>query len=265
MSCPLVYVLVLNYRAWWDTLACLRALERLDYPRWRLLLLDNASDNDSVARIRAAFPEVRLVELERNLGFAGGNNLGIRQALAEGADYVWLLNPDAQPDPGALSAMVRLAEADPGLGAVGAVVCDMDRPERVQAWGGGEVVLKWGLIRLLSHPAQMPRLSYISGASLLIRRKALERVGLLDEGFFMYGEDCDYGLRLRKAGFRLGVAPGARVLHKGGTSWSSSLAADENFAAYNVRLFSQACALAPVGCGGLLPLLAGGVRPAWPI
>ncbi|GIW30038.1 MAG: hypothetical protein KatS3mg071_0212 [Meiothermus sp.] len=239
MSAPLVYILIVNYNAWPDTLACLRALEQLRYPNHRVLVLDNASNNDAVARLRAAFPHLELLELKRNLGFAGGNNVGIRRALAAGADYVWLLNPDTLPEAGALAAMVERAEQDTRIGAVGAVLYEMDNPQQVQAWGGGQVVLPWGLIRLLTHPRQAGRLNYISGASLLIRRAALERVGLLDEGFFMYGEDCDYGLRLTRAGFRLAVAEGARVLHKGGSSWSGSLRSDETFAAYNVRLFRK--------------------------
>ncbi|MCX7803345.1 MAG: glycosyltransferase family 2 protein [Meiothermus ruber] len=239
MSAPLVYILIVNYNAWPDTLACLRALEGLRYPNYRVLVLDNASQNDGVARLRAAFPHLELVELGRNLGFAGGNNAGIRRALAAGADYVWLLNPDTLPEAGALAAMVERAEQDVRVGAVGAVLYEMDNPQQVQAWGGGQVVLPWGLIRLLTHPRQAGRLNYISGASLLIRRAALEQVGLLDEGFFMYGEDCDYGLRLIRAGFRLAVAEGARVLHKGGSSWSGSLRSDEYFAAYNVRLFRK--------------------------
>jgi len=236
---PLVYILILNYRAWRDTVVCLQALEKLQYPHYRVLVLDNASENDAVVQLGRAFPHLELVELERNLGFAGGNNVGLRRALAEGADYVWLLNPDTLPDAQALSAMVERAEQDAQIGAVGSVLYEMDRPEQVQAWGGGEVVLPWGLIRLLTHPRQARRLNYISGASLLIRRTALEQVGLLDEGFFMYGEDCDYGLRLVKAGFRLAVAEGARVLHKGGSSWSGNLRADETFAASNVRLFRK--------------------------
>lgn len=239
MSRPLVYILIVNYNAWRDTLACLRALERLEYPNYRVLVLDNASNNDAVAQLRAAFPHLELIELERNLGFAGGSNVGIRWALAKGADYVWLLNPDTLPDAKALSAMVERAEQDAQIGAVGAVLYEMDKPERVQAWGGGEVVLPWGLIRLLTHPRQARRLRYISGACLLIRRTALERVGLLDEGFFMYGEDCDYGLRLARAGLQLAVADSARVLHKGGGSWSGNLQADQTFAAHNVRLFRK--------------------------
>ncbi|GIW33563.1 glycosyltransferase family 2 protein [Meiothermus sp.] len=239
MAEPLIYILILNYRAWRDTVACLGALEKLEYPNYRVLVLDNASDNDSVAQIRAAFPKVEVMELGRNLGYAGGNNVGIRRALTEGAAYVWLLNPDTLPDARALAAMVEQAQQDVQIGAVGSVLYEMDRPEQVQAWGGGEVVLPWGLIRLLNHPGQTPRLNYISGASLLLRREALERVGLLDEGFFMYGEDADMGLRLLKSGFKLAVAPQARVWHKGGTSWHGSLKADEHFAAYNVRLFRK--------------------------
>lgn len=254
MTEPLVYVLILNYRAWRDTVACLRALEHLLYPNYRVLVLDNASDNDSVAQIRAAFPGVEVMELECNLGFAGGNNVGIRRALAEGAAYVWLLNPDTLPDPGALAAMVEQARQDPQVGAVGSVLYEMDRPEQVQAWGGGEVVLPWGLIRLLNHPRQAARLNYISGASLLLLRAALERVGLLDEGFFMYGEDADMGLRLLKSGFKLAVAPGSRVLHRGGTSWQGfSLHSDEQFATYNTRLLRKHAPwpwLAVLGYGG---------------
>ncbi len=240
MAEPLVYILILNYRAWRDTVVCLEALEKLEYANYRVLVLDNASDNDSIIQLRTALPTVELVQLERNLGFAGGNNVGIRRALAEGAAYVWLLNPDTLPDARALTAMVERAEQDAQIGAVGSVLYEMDRPEQVQAWGGGEVVLPWGLIRLLTHWRQARRLNYISGASLLLRRAALERVGLLDEGFFMYGEDADMGLRLLKTGFKLAVASESRVLHKGGTSWQgSSLNSDEQFAAHNTRLFRK--------------------------
>lgn len=240
MSEPLVYVLVLNYQSWPDTLRCLGALECLSYPNFRVLVLDNASPNDSVPRIQTAFPNIELIRLERNLGFAGGNNVGIRRALADGADYVWLLNPDTLADPQSLSAMVQLAQSDPQIGAVGSVLYQMNQPQQVQVWGGGEVVLHWGLIRLLSSPEQISRLSYLSGASVLLERTALERVGLLDEGFFMYGEDADLGLRLKKAGFKLAVASDSRVLHQGSTSWKgANLASDENFAAANVRLFRK--------------------------
>lgn len=240
MSEPLVYILILNYRAWRDTVACLEALKRLEYANCRVLVLDNASDNDSVAQIRAAFPAVELVKLERNLGFAGGNNVGIRHAVAEGAEYIWLLNPDTLPEAQALTAMVELAEQDTQIGAVGSVLYEMDRPGQVQAWGGGEAVLRWGLIRLLTSPNQFRRLNFISEASLLLRRAALRRVGLLDEGFFMYGEDVDMGLRIRKNGLKLVVAPQSRVLHKGGTSWQgSSLNSDEQLAVNNTLLFRK--------------------------
>ncbi|WP_299426246.1 glycosyltransferase family 2 protein [uncultured Meiothermus sp.] len=249
-----MYILLLNYRAWQDTVLCLGALERLEYANRRVLVLDNASDNDSVAQIRAAFPATELVQLGRNLGFAGGNNVGIRQALDEGAEYIWLLNPDTLPEARALSAMVELARQDAQIGAVGSVLYEMENPLQVQAWGGGEVVLHWGLIRLLTHAQQAARLNYISGASLLLRRAALERAGLLDEGFFMYGEDADMGLRLLKTGFKLAVASQSRVLHRGGTSWhGSSLNADEQFAAYNTRLFRKHAPwpwLAVAGYGG---------------
>jgi len=252
---PLVYILVLNYRAWRDTLLCLKALERLEYPNYRLLVLDNASDNDAVAQLRAAYPGLEIVELKRNLGFAGGNNVGLRQALAEGADYVWLLNPDTIPEPEALSAMVGLAEQDPRIGAVGSVLLDMDNPQQVQAWGGGEVVLFWGLIRLLTHPRQAARLSYISGASLLLRRRALEQVPA-GRGVFHVRR----GLRLRPAPAQSGVPAGGGPTGPGEAQRWYLLAGKPTGRRKLRRLqraaFSQARALAQVGGGRVRPFLA---------
>jgi GT2 family glycosyltransferase len=114
----------------------LSSLEFLDYPDYKVIVVDNGSTDNSVAEIRKAHPQITLLETGRNLGFAGGNNVGIRYALEQGADYVWLLNNDTKADPHALTAMVEVAESDPRIGAVGSVLYYMDEPERVQAWGG---------------------------------------------------------------------------------------------------------------------------------
>ena len=212
---PLVAIVILNWHGWRDTIACLDSLAGLDYSNYRVLVVDNGSTDDSVARIRAARPEVPIIETGRNLGFSGGCNVGIRRALEDGADYVWLLNNDTTVDPQALRAMVTVAEADLKIGAVGSVLYYMDNPDQVQAWGGGEVSFWSGRAR--NHLTSVPnmRLHYLTGASMLICRMALEEVGLLDENrFFMYWEDTDFCFRLRKAGWDLAVADQSIVLHK---------------------------------------------------
>lgn len=269
-SRPLVYVIVLNWNGWQETLECLTSLEVLDYPNYEVVVVDNGSTNGSAEEIRKAKPQVTLLETGRNLGFAGGNNIGIRYALEQGAEYIWLLNNDTVVDPGALTAMIELAEKDRRIGVVGSVLYYMEQPTKVQAWGGGRVNLLTGRSRHLLAPGEP---HYITGASMLLRREALEQVGLLDEGFFMYWEDADFGFRLRKAAWKLEVAPNARVWHKESASLGKkSPILDEYFNASAVRFFRRHAPFSAwpifVGVGGrALKRMARGdwkrVRAVW--
>jgi GT2 family glycosyltransferase len=214
---PLVYVVVLNWNGAPDTVACLDSLRQLDYGNSRLLVVDNGSTDDSEARIRAAHPDVELLQSGANLGFGGGCNVGMAHALAQGADYVWLVNSDATVDPAALRALVDAAQSNARVGAVGSVLFDArepgsQAPDQVQLWGGGRVSLWWGRT---GHCVEPSAVDFVSGASVLLRRAALEQVGCFDaQRYFMYWEDTDLGFRLRQAGWQLAVAPGSRLWHK---------------------------------------------------
>ena len=212
---PRINIILLNWHGWQDTIACLDSLTMLSYSNHRVLVVDNGSTDDSVARIRSAHPEVPIIETGRNLGFSGGCNFGVRSALEEGAEYVWLLNNDTTVDPQALIAMVNVAHNDQKIGAVGSVLYHMDSPKEIQTWGGGRVSFWSGRSFSYLAPVSNNKLHYLTAASILIRRSALEDIGLLDERtFFMYWEDTDYCFRLRKAGWRLAVAEQSIVLHK---------------------------------------------------
>ncbi len=207
-----VGIVVLNWNGWRDTLDCVASLQALDYRNQALLLVDNGSTDDSLAQFSKVMPTVRLLQTGANLGFGGGCNVGLRQALADGAEYVWLVNSDAIVAPNALSAMVDVAEQNPAVGAVGSVLYEREAPGQVQLWGGGRVNLWLGRSTHCLRPAPI---DFVSGASLLLRRSALEQVGLFDEArFFMYWEDTDLGFRLRKAGWQLAVAPQSHIWHK---------------------------------------------------
>jgi GT2 family glycosyltransferase len=210
----LVYIIVLNWNGWRDTAECLSSLGALDYEDCRLLVVDNGSVDDSVRRLRADFPEVEILEAGTNLGFAGGNNLGIRYGLAHGAEFIWLVNNDTKVDSRALTVMVEAARANPRIGVVGSVLYHMEQPQKIQYWGGGVVNLWLGRSSVFTRQVDDQRLQYLSGASMLLRRQALEEVGLLDDGFFMYWEDSDLCFRYRKAGWGLAVAPGSKIWHK---------------------------------------------------
>lgn len=211
---PHVSCVILNWNGWADTIECLGALRTCKYPDLTIIVVDNGSTDDSIVRIKSAYPDVLLLESGSNLGFSGGNNIGIRHALGHGADYVWLLNNDARPAPDALYALVAKALSDSDIGAVASICYYSDEPSKVQAWAGSRVNLWIGYGRLCTQPHGDDWFHSLNGTSMLVRRGAIEDVGLLDEGFFLYWEDTEFCLRLRRNGWRIAAAPDSRVLHK---------------------------------------------------
>jgi GT2 family glycosyltransferase len=216
---PLVYCVVLNWNGWRDTLICLASLALQDYPNLVVVVVDNCSQDDSVARIKKNYPAIILLETGANLGFSGGNNLGIRVALESGADYVWLLNNDTIAPPDTATKLVAKAIAEPQAGEIGTVLHHMNSPEAVQAWGGA-ILFPWAFYRarLVTTPHNFGKNMALMAASVLLRRETLIQVGLLDDGFFMYYEDSDLSFRIYKAGWTLVVAEDTAVLHKEGAS-----------------------------------------------
>jgi len=212
-------------------------------------VVDNGSTDDSITRIRSARPETLLLESKINLGFAGGNNIGIRHALADGADYIWLLNNDTMPAPDALSALVAKAVSDRRIGAVASICYYADSPSTVQAWAGSRVNLWIGYGRITTAPHSDEWFHTLNGTSMLVARSAIEDAGLLDEGFFLYWEDTEFCLRLRKKGWRIAAAPDSRVLHKvNASTGGNDLILDRHHTASGLRilqLHSPAPYLAP--------------------
>jgi GT2 family glycosyltransferase len=168
-----------------------------------------------------------VIQTGKNLGYAGGNNAGIRYALSRGdCGYVWLLNNDTVVAPDALTRMVRMAGADDNTGLVGSKILYADRPGIIQAAGGGKIVPCIGNTSLVANldenRGQWDRpmkIDYVTGASLLIRSKVLTDVGLFDERYFLYWEDADIAVRAKRKGYNSVYCPESRVWHKeGGTS-----------------------------------------------
>jgi GT2 family glycosyltransferase len=171
--------------------------------------------------------ELLIVRTGANLGFAGGNNVGLAYLLASGAaGFVWMLNNDMVVDRYAMRHMVDVIEADATIGCVGATLLEYSDPEVVQAAGGGRLVRWQGMPRETTAagqrrgtPGAVPRrLDFISCGCMLVRLSVVAEVGLIDERYFMYCEDIDYSLRIRATGRRIGYAPAAEVWHKGGSS-----------------------------------------------
>jgi hypothetical protein len=177
-------------------------------------------------------PPLVLIRTGGNLGFAGGNNVGLRYVLARGDfDYVWLLNNDTVVDPGALAALVGRMAEKPSAGMCGSTLLHYETPQRVQARGGGWyckwIGLPWHLGRLqrVSDPPRRERverwMNYVVGASMLVSHEFLATVGLMSEDYFLYFEETDWALRSRGR-FALAYAPDSRVYHKIGRSIGTS-------------------------------------------
>lgn len=217
---PLVVVVILNTNRRDDTLACLNSLARSDYANAQILVLDNNSTDNSVPAIQQAFPQVKVISLEENLGYAGNNNAGIRAALEMGADWVFVLNEDTTLAPDCLSQMVKVGERDPQIGILGPLVYHHDEPDVIQT-AGGEFGRYWESIHLAQNePDQgqygQPRpVDWISGCGILVRRAVIEQVGMIDERYFYYWEETEWCLRAGKKGWRIVNVPAAKMWHKG--------------------------------------------------
>lgn len=271
-----VYILLLNWNNWPDTLECLESLTHLNYPDYRIVICDNHSRDDSIEKIKSwasgnlevipesctlwklAFPSEKPLKLQvfdefrylkndcmdndealtlicnqKNYGFAGGYNVGLRYALSKGdADYFWLLNNDTVVDEYALTALVGRIKEKPDTGICGSTVLRYHAPEIIDALGGA-YYSKWlGLAWHLGRGRQFvppidpeqieKRMDYVVGSSMLVSRRFLQDIGLMNETYFLYYEEIDWATR-GKGSFALGYASKSLVYHKiGGTIGTSS-------------------------------------------
>lgn len=238
-----VAIVILNWNGWEDTVECLQSVYGLRYNNFKVFLVDNASENDSVDRILKFFPDIDIIKSDTNLGFSGGNNIAIRKALAEGFKYFWLLNNDTTVNSESLAALVEKFKSDDDLGLLGSVVIEYYRPEKIQAWGGGYLNRFLALTGFFDLPVADEKIDHILGASMFTSNEVLKRVGLLDEDFFFFMEDTEFSLRVKRL-YKLGVAENSFVYHKGGSSLKNqgshkNLSADQYYVASVARFIRK--------------------------
>ncbi len=216
---PRVVISILNWNGAEKTLACLRSLKVQTYRNAVIRVVDNGSVDDSCERISSAYPDVMLLRNPENTGFAAGHNVVLRKAHEGDADYVWILNSDAEVHADALAALVALSESDSAIGLVSPVIYDRSDTSRVQFcgswldWDAQEVRYSREFAAIEAREKVAPGDMSLWGTALLIKREVLERVGMLDENFFAYYEDNDYCVRAARCGFFSRVAPSAMVRH----------------------------------------------------
>lgn len=222
---PHVAIVVLSFNGRDDTLACLASLERLRWDRLTAIVVDNGSVDGTVEAIHAGFPDVTAIRSAENLGFAEGNNIGMRAALDAGADYVLILNNDTIVDPGLVEELVGEAERRPDAGALCPLIRYVDPPDRIwyagarfdprsphngRHTGYGE--------RDAGQYHAVREIGRATGAAMLVPREVIERVGYLDRRLFIQVEDVEWSLRMRAAGYRILFVPHGLVSHRVGMS-----------------------------------------------
>ncbi|PIS29973.1 hypothetical protein COT42_03775 [Candidatus Saganbacteria bacterium CG08_land_8_20_14_0_20_45_16] len=216
---PLVSIIVLNWNGMQDTIECLTSLAKVNYANFNVILVDNGSTDGSVKAIKRSFPDAILLQNKTNLGFAAGNNQGIRAAIDRGADYVLLLNNDTVVKPDFLTNLVQVAASKPNIGLVGPKI-HFYRTKTL--WYGGGFINQ--LTGFTSHRGEgqldvgqfesEADVDFVSGCAMLVKQKVFERIGFLDEAYYHSHEDSDFCWRAKQAGYQIVYVPTAVIEHK---------------------------------------------------
>lgn len=219
---PRVSLITVNYNQTAVTRELLDSIRRQDYPNTEVIVVDNASRENVADALANLYPEVKFLSSERNLGFAGGNNLAVPEATG---DYLFFINNDTELTDGCIQTLVALFAQSPRIGAASPLICyfnDGSRPRDLIQYAGMTPVhpltarnqtigQKQDDLGQFSAPAPT---AYAHGAAMMFSRQVIENVGLMADDFFLYYEELDWGERVRRAGHEIWVEPRAKIYHK---------------------------------------------------
>jgi hypothetical protein len=226
---PCLSIILVNYKQTDLTSDCVNSLRESTFKDFNIIIVDNESTQSSHEILCTVCPEAYVLPFERNLGFGGGNNAGIEYALQHGAKLILLLNNDTVVKNDTLEKLVRTAERKPTAGIIGAKIYYYNNPRMIWYSGGRLDIDK----ALGTHPGigleddgsqrECVETDFVTGCCLLTRQEVLEKIGKLDQSYFLYMEDADFCVRAKRAGFSVIYEPSAVVYHKvsNSTGWDS--------------------------------------------
>jgi hypothetical protein len=213
-------IIILNWNGKADTLKCLASIPAGP----EIVVVDNGSTDGSARAIEELFRDITLIEMGENLGYAGGNNVGINHGLKKGWETFLILNNDTTVDRALVAELQKAMETHPKVGIFGAKILRMDDPTRFDHLGGQWNAEKGGFDLIAEGASdvgyeEMVELDYVCGAAICVRREVFEAVGSFEPNFFLFWEESDLCFRARKAGFEVRLCPTAKILHKGSASF----------------------------------------------
>jgi len=217
---PSVLIIVLTWNNFEDTAECLQSLRALDYPNYGVALVDNGSTDGSIHKLRTMFPEAHLILNHNNLGYAEGNNMGIRYALSQHVDYVLLLNNDLVVAKNLVSELINTYQTNASVGIVGGVNYYYDQRNKIQSCGGMIDWIRGGVIDCTRHQIDegqfenIREVDTVLGSCLLISTEAIKTIGLMENKYFLNCEETDWCCHAKKCGYKVYSCMGAKVWHK---------------------------------------------------
>lgn len=215
---PLVSIISINFNQPDVTAEMIESLRKVSYPNVELIIVDNASSKGDVDKLKAEYPEIILIKSKENLGFAGGNNLGIKQSKGE---YILLLNNDTEVDPGFLEPLVKKFQDNPDIGAVSPKIYFHHTPNMLQYTGYSEMnnyTIRnsgWGFAQMDHGQFDEDKQTFFAhGAAMMVPRSVIAKVGMMPEIYFLYYEEVDWGRMIRNAGFKIFYVHNSKIYHK---------------------------------------------------
>jgi len=214
-----VTIVILNWNGKDDTIECIRSLTHIKYPNYKILLVDNGSTDGSVECFKNRYHGIEIIENRENLGYAEGNNVGIRRAMERGVDYVFILNNDTIVSPDFLSELLVISKSDPKIGIIGPLIYYYEKPTIISSAGVILNHLSNNAIHLSMNKEKVNfgktmDVDYIQGCAMLIKTEVLFKIGLFDPTYFAYWEEADLCARAHKIGYRITVVKKAKIWHK---------------------------------------------------
>ena len=220
-SAPSIAIVILNWNGWQDTVECLASLKKLTYPNWNAIVVDNNSSDGSRQKIIQSFPDITFIQNDNNLGFAEGNNVGIREALRSNANYIFVLNNDTILDPSIFTYLLIESEKFNGQGIFSPRIFSYSHPQEI-SFGGAKwlpdkakfLIMQSSNTDFFIEKGDNIETGFALGCAMFFNRAVPEHIGLFDTTFFLHFEDLDWCTRAKKAGIQILHVPKAKLWHK---------------------------------------------------
>lgn len=223
---PKVFIIILNFNSFQDTKECLQSLQQINYDNYEIVVVDNSSKDNSYEKLKEEFGSYNIIRCNENLGYANGNNLGIKYALERDADYICVLNNDVVVERDFLTKIIKIMVDRKDIGIAGPCICNYEDKNIIQAMGAninlysGLTQGKYKNYKYSDIPKRNILVDYLGGACFICRREVFEKIGLIPENYFLFFEETEFCYKAGKEGYKLICLYDSRIYHKGSSTIS---------------------------------------------